>query len=223
MVRAILFDAAGTLIETTASVGECYSRIAGEYGVELPAWRLQDAFRRVHAGMPPMCFEDEPLPKIPAKEHGWWRELVRRTILAADSTTRFADFDGYFQALWEHFAAGASWRVRPGGRETLGALRDQGVALGVVSNFDLRLTKILQELEIIEFFDCIILPGTHRLAKPDPRVFAPALAALGMNAAQCAYVGDEPEVDGVAARGAGLRFVDVTQLDSLSRLTEVLG
>ena len=54
-------------------------------------------------------------------------------------------------------------------------------------------------------------------------MFAPALAALGTNAAQCAYVGDEPEVDGAAARGAGLRFVDVTQLDSLSRLTEVLG
>lgn len=223
MGRAILFDAAGTLIETTSSVGECYSEIAHRHGVELPAWRLQDAFRRVHPGMPPMCFEDEPEEQIPARERAWWHELVRRTILATDSTARFPDFDRYFDALWDHFAAASSWRVRRGAREALRSLRARGLALGVVSNFDLRLLVLLQDLEIIDFFDCTILPGTHRLAKPDPRVFEPALAALGASADQSTYVGDQPEVDGAAAAGAGLRFIDVSRLDSLSRLGEVLG
>lgn len=223
MPRAILFDAAGTLIEPTASVGETYSRIARRHGVDLPAWRLEDAFGRVFRGMPPMCFEDEAPARIPSRERDWWQELVRRTVLAADSTARFAHFDAYFDALWDHFSASSSWQIRPGGHNTLRSLHTTGVQLGIVSNFDLRLPKIIEDLDIKQFFECIILPGTHRIAKPDPRCFEPALEALGATAAETVYVGDRAEIDGAAAAAAGLRFIDASQLDSLARLSDVLG
>ena len=53
-IRAVLFDAAGTLIELAESVGETYARIAERFGVALPASRLDDAFYRVWASAPPM-------------------------------------------------------------------------------------------------------------------------------------------------------------------------
>lgn len=218
-----MFDAAGTLIEPVESVGETYARIARPHGVDLPAWRLNDAFGRVFRGMPPMCFEDEVLARIPSLERNWWQELVRRTLLATDSTARFAHFDAYFEALWDHFSASSSWQIRPGGLDTLRSLRTTGTRLGIVSNFDLRLPKILEELDIKQFFECIILPGTHQIAKPDPRCFDPALEALGSTAAETVYVGDRTEIDGVAATAAGLRFVDASQFDSLARLSDVLG
>jgi putative hydrolase of the HAD superfamily len=223
MPRAILFDAAGTLIQLARPVGESYATIAGEHGVALPAGRLEDAFARVLRGMPQMCFPDAPCDEIPDLERGWWRELVRQTFPAADSTVRFADFDAFFDALWAYFSAPASWRTRPEVPETLARLRASGTSLGVVSNFDHRLPKLLEGLGIHSEMRCVILPGTHRVAKPDPRVFGPALEALGAGASESVYVGDRAEIDGVAATAAGLGFVDVSQLASFGELPRLLG
>jgi putative hydrolase of the HAD superfamily len=45
------------------------------------------------------------------------------------------------------------------------------------------------------------------VAKPDPRIFAPALAALGLAAERVAYVGDSVAIDVRGARAAGLEPV----------------
>lgn len=42
--------------------------------------------------------------------------------------------------------------------------------------------------------------------KPDPRILYVALAALGVPARDALYVGDDPAVDGEAARAAGVAF-----------------
>ena len=223
MPRAVLFDAAGTLIELVEPVGASYARIAGAHGVALPAWRLDDAFARVLRAMDPMCFPEAELSEIPERERAWWRELVRQTLLAADSTARFADFQAFFDALWSYFAAPESWQLRPGTTAALASLRLSGAAIGVVSNFDYRLPDLLEGLGIHKELSCVILPGTHRVAKPDPRVFEPALAVLGAAASDSIYVGDHPELDGVAAQAAGLRFVDVSELASLAELPALLG
>lgn len=222
MPRAILFDAAGTLIELGRPVGDSYASIAAEHGVVLPAWRLEDAFDRVLRQMPTMCFPEARPDEIPELERAWWRDLVRQTFLAADSTVAFADFSGFFDALWTYFAAAASWRARPDVPETLVTLRASGALLGVVSNFDHRLPNLLEDIGITRELDCIVLPGTHRLAKPDPRVFGPALEALGARASESVYVGDRAEIDGVAAADAGLDFVDASRLASLAELPRLL-
>jgi len=223
MASAVLFDAAGTLIELIRPVGDSYSAIARAHGVELPAWRLRDAFARVHARMPAMCFPELDAEEVPGRERRWWHDLVRQTFLAADSTARFPDFEACFAELWCYFAAASSWRLRTGACEALRAIADSGARSGVVSNFDHRLPDLLEALEITAFIDCLILPGTHGVAKPDPRIFEPALAALECPASEAVYVGDEPEVDGLAARAAGLRFIDASQLGSLCELLDILG
>ena len=43
------------------------------------------------------------------------------------------------------------------------------------------------------------------MAKPDPRVFQPALEALGATADDTVYVGDRAEIDGAAAAAAATR------------------
>ena len=122
----MLFDAAGTLIETARPVGEVYSKCAREHGVAISAARLDDAFRRILTQAPPMLFADAPDDRIPELEASWWRGLVRSTFLAADGTARFRDFNQFFADLYAHYSGPGAWRARPGAQEAL-AVRGDGV------------------------------------------------------------------------------------------------
>lgn len=220
--RAVLFDAAGTLVELREPVGAVYARAARAHGVALPAWRLDDAFRRAHRRMPPMTFPGEPPERVRALERDWWRRLVRSTFLAADSTVRFADFDAFFAGLWSHYAGVHAWRLRTGAAQALRALRGAGVAAGVASNFDHRLPDLLEALGVASLLDVVWLPGRCGVAKPDPAFFAGALAVLGVAAPEAVYVGDDPRDDLEAARAAGLAAIDVRSLATLAALPEAI-
>ena len=72
MIRAVLFDAHGTLIELAEPLGETYARIAAAHGVRVSAWRIGDAFRRVLAAAEPAVFPDAAPEAILALEREWW-------------------------------------------------------------------------------------------------------------------------------------------------------
>ncbi len=218
MIRAVLFDAAGTLLEPREPVGEVYARLARDYGVALSAWLVGDAFRRIFAQAEPMVFPEARPEEIPTLERDWWQRIVRATFLAADSTKRFSDFDAFFERLWARFAAPDSWLLRPGSHELLARLRRRGLLTGVVSNFDRRLPKILEGLDLAAQLDAIVLPSDARAAKPDRRIFALALERIGVAASEALFVGDDAQRDLEGARAAGLQAVDATSLATLNDL-----
>lgn len=217
-VRGVLFDAAGTLIRPRESVGTSYARLARRHGLSISAWRLDDAFRRVHAKAPPMCFPDVPLDARPGRERAWWRELVRQVFRAADSAARADDEDALFAELWDWFASPQAWEELPGAHEALRRLREAGLATAIVSNFDARLPALLEGLGLSPLLDGLFLPSTTGAAKPDPGIFRAAIAALGLPPDRCVYVGDHPEQDLAAARAVGMRAVDVAGLATLADL-----
>ncbi len=220
-LRAVLFDAVGTLIEAAEPLAETYARAARARGVDLPAERLDEAFRRIHRRAPPMAFPDARPEEVPELERAWWRDRVRETFRAADAAVRFSDFDdfeAYFAELFDAFGKPTAWRARPGAAETLAALRLGGLATGVVSNFDHRLTKILQAMGLAKLLDVVILPGHARTQKPDGRIFRAALEKLGVPPGGAVFVGDDRERDLDGARAAGLAAVDVGSLANLAEL-----
>ena len=218
----MLFDATGTLMETARPVGEVYAERAREHGVSISAARLDDAFRRILAQAPALLFPDAPADRIAELEQGWWRSVVRSTFLAADGTARFRDFDGFFAGLYAHYASAAAWRARPGARKALLRLRARGIATGVVSNFDGRLPGILAGLGLAELLGVVMLPGEARAAKPDPRIFALALARLGARPEAACFVGNDRERDLAGARAAGLTAIDASGLATLDDLPPLL-
>jgi putative hydrolase of the HAD superfamily len=221
-LRAVLFDAAGTLIRLREPLGDTYARVADAYGVRLPPWRIEDAFHRVFAAAPPMVFPGRNASQSAAAEREWWRDVVRATFLAADGTARFARFDAFFAALWEHFAGAAAWEPTAGAREALHELRGRGFVLGVVSNFDQRLPEILRRLDLLAALDTVVLPAHAGAAKPDSRIFAFALDVLGVTSSESVYVGDDAVHDLEGARSAGLRAIDVASLATLRELSKRL-
>jgi putative hydrolase of the HAD superfamily len=56
-------------------------------------------------------------------------------------------------------------------------------------------------------FETIVTSEGCGYAKPDPRILGCALEALSVSPRDAVYVGDDPAVDGEAARAAGVPFV----------------
>jgi putative hydrolase of the HAD superfamily len=65
----------------------------------------------------------------------------------------------------------------------------------------------LDRIGIGRHFQARVCARTTGAAKPDPRIFARTAAELGVPAHQVAHVGDDPELDVLGARGAGMLAV----------------
>lgn len=91
-----------------------------------------------------------------------------------------------------------------GAAECLTALRDHGVAVGVVSNADGRVAAALERAGLAHLLDVIVDSGVVGVAKPDPAIFDFALEPLGLAHADTWYLGDTVAYDMVAAEAAGL-------------------
>jgi putative hydrolase of the HAD superfamily len=220
--RAVLFDAAGTLIDARVPIGDTYAQIAEKYGAGMSAWRVGDAFARVWRSTPAMVYPGLPPDASARHEREAWREVVRQTYLAADSAIRPTDFDACFEELFAYYATGAAWRVRAGAHEALAALRAGDVATGVVSNFDQRLRGILADLALAPLLDLVWLPSDAGAAKPDPAIFTLALARLGVAPERAWFVGNDQLRDLEGAQKAGLHPVDVAALATLGDLPALL-
>ena len=117
--------------------------------------------------------------------------------------------------LDSEFADAGLWlRIMPGCRDGIRALADTGVRLGVISNADGLIGERLRSHELVQVgpglgveIDCVIDSGAVGVMKPDPRIFALALDAMDLTAAQAWYLGDMPAIDVVGARRAGLHPV----------------
>lgn len=209
--RGVLFDATGTLFEARAPVGDVYHRVACEHGVDLPAWRLEDAFRRILRHAPPRGTAGATPEARREGEIDWWFERIRQTFQATDSTARFADFDAFAQSLFDAYRGADAWRIRPGIREILDDLQTRQVPMAVVSNFDHRLPDLLEALEIHHFFDHILLPAEIGAAKPDRALFDAAAVALGLPLEALLYVGDDDPAALEQIAEWGLQVVDIEQ------------
>ncbi len=103
------------------------------------------------------------------------------------------------------FVGALVFRPVRGAVETLERLRDRGLGLAVVANWDSALPTHLAELGLDRFFATVVTSAAVGAPKPDPAIFRTALERLGVAASRSLHVGDEP-VDEEGARAAGMRF-----------------
>ena len=206
--RAVLLDAAGTLIDVSSPLGDTYSRLARDFGGDLDPDTLTAGFRTAFAETPPMAFPGRRGADLDRAERGWWRTVVERVTGAAGGVP---EFDAYFDRLYAHYASAHAWRVYPEVPAVLSTLRERGVALAVVSNFDSRLPPLLDALGLATFFDAVVCSGEAGAAKPDGAIFAHALAALGVEASEALHVGDSRVADYDGARAAGIEALHVVR------------
>jgi putative hydrolase of the HAD superfamily len=105
-IRAVTFDAAGTLIGVAEPVGRTYARLARRYGMEVGAGEAGRRFHLALAAAPPLAFHGASPTERRDHERAWWHALVRRALAPADGDARF---DPAFEELFAHYAGASAW------------------------------------------------------------------------------------------------------------------
>ena len=218
----LVFDATGTLFEAVASVGEVYHDVARDFGVDLPAWRLDDAFARIMKNAPTRGTDGDSREARCTAEFQWWSEIIRQTFQATDSTARFDDFRAFAKALFETYRSGDAWRLRPGILSLLETLDQENRRLAIASNFDHRLPDVLEALKIKHFFKSITLPSDLGHAKPDRAIFEHAARTLGAEVNQLVYIGDDAADRLETIAGYGIDVIDIRALENPAELADQL-
>jgi putative hydrolase of the HAD superfamily len=95
----------------------------------------------------------------------------------------------------------------PDAAPALVALRADGYALVVVSNWDASLHERLEETGLAPLVDAAVASAELGVAKPERAIFAHALHAVGARARVSWHVGDTWHVDVAGALSSGLRPV----------------
>ncbi|MWA09494.1 HAD family hydrolase [Streptomyces sp. BA2] len=128
-------------------------------------------------------------------------------------------------ALYERHMRPEAWSPYADAAEVLGGLRERGVRVAVVSNIGWDLRPVFRDHGLDPYVDTYALSYEHEIQKPDPRLFARACVALGVDPADALMVGDERHADGGAtALGCAVHFVDHLPVDQRpAGLRPVLG
>lgn len=197
MIRGVLFDVDDTLVDTRGAFRHALATVAVDY--------LGDVDH------------DELLRVWRADANGWYRAHTRGELTHKEQRHRRANdlhelFDGPYldpeayeawDAAFEHYFR-EGWQAHPDAAPALDALDAAGIPYGGLSN-------AAHDYQVLKLAACGLermpmLVGVDELGfgKPDPRVFALACERLGLPPEQVAYVGDEFDVDPLAAVAAGL-------------------
>ena len=99
-------------------------------------------------------------------------------------------------------------RIDPNTKSVLEELRGK-YKLGIVSNFAIPecVFKLLNGDNIEELFDVIVISGAVNKRKPSPEIFQSALKALGVSAAETAFVGDTIDADVEGSKAVGMKAI----------------
>jgi putative hydrolase of the HAD superfamily len=117
----------------------------------------------------------------------------------------------------------------PGLHEMLGALKEHGYKLGMVTNGrDFYQRNKILALGISDYFNDIVTSGAVKIKKPDPEIFRIALNNLKSSSERCVFIGDSLKADVIPAKELGMftilksRDNSITQPDAIcDDLTEI--
>ncbi len=95
-------------------------------------------------------------------------------------------------------------RMEEGTREMLDWFRERGCRLGVISNAEGQIQRLLEHAGIDSRFEVVVDSAVVGLSKPDERIFRYATEKIGAAPERSVYVGDLYEVDVLGARSIGM-------------------
>lgn len=167
MIKAVVFDLDGTLLDTIPDIAGSLNRALAACG--LPVHPVQVCKTFVGGGI---------------------REAVRKAApehTAAEVLERVLDV--YLTDYPRHCTD--TTRCYPGVPQLLAGLKEAGLLLGVLSNKTEGSTrKIIETLLPSVPFHCVFGRIDGRPLKPDPAAARPVLEALDLSPSEIAYVGD---------------------------------
>jgi putative hydrolase of the HAD superfamily len=197
-IRAVYFDAVGTLIHPAPPAAQVYAEVGRRFGSVLSpkvigerfraGWAREEAFDLSHN-----CRTSEE------RELGRWRRIVAAVL---DDVN---DRDACFEALYQHFGRPDSWSCDPGTASMLECLHGRSYLLGIASNYDRRLRTVAAGKPELRYLTSLVISAEVGWRKPAPQFFAALGRTAEVSAETILYVGDDPVNDYFPAESAGLQ------------------
>lgn len=216
-VRAVFFDLGGTLFSNvqiprvcTPVLLEAAERLGLEDGLAGIGKCFVEATQIVNA-----AYMKQPyyLHRDLFVDTG--RELLRN--LGRDDDAAFCD---WFYAAQRDVMI-EQIELREDCHATLGALRERGFLLSIVSNIDHDfLDPMIESFGIEPFFDHFVSSESAQSCKPDAGIFRAALERVDCGPEEVVFVGDSRVHDIQGARGVGIRSVLINERGGVSHLDD---
>jgi putative hydrolase of the HAD superfamily len=200
-IRAVYFDAVGTLIHPEPAAAVIYAEAAGRFGSRYSLEIITQRFGRA-------LLEQDDIDRAGGwitsarRERERWRSIVGAVL------DDVADPAGCFDFLYSHFAGALSWRCEPGAEALFKDLLARGYQLGLASNFDERLHALVPGLKPLQYLaENIVVSFEVGFRKPAREFFEAMCRRMGQEAGNILLVGDEPENDCAGAMAIGMQAI----------------
>ncbi len=216
-IKTIFFDAGNTLIFPDYFV---IQKVLGEFGIKATVAKIRQA-------------EYEALAES-QKEKGTQSWKVYFGIWLKMAGAHEENVKNIYADLWGKHRQKNLWSlVEESAVETLAELKKRQYKLGVISNSDGGIEKLLTDCGLAKYFDAIVDSSAFGIRKPDVKIFEFALKEIKADAGESLFVGDSYEIDILGAENAGLTamFYDplkkydhlpCTKINKLSELLPLL-
>jgi putative hydrolase of the HAD superfamily len=202
-IRAVFFDAGETLVHPHPSFPELLTHVLNDEGHDVDVdfvsqrlWLVSERFLKAS--------QDNELWSTSAeRSRAFWSSIYRTFLGEMDIewTEHLAE------RLYTTFTDISNYRLFDDALDALETLRDRGLELGLISNFEEWLERLLHALDVARFFEVRVISGSAGVEKPDPRIFEMALDQAGVEAKESVYVGDNVHFDVEPAESVGMRAV----------------
>ena len=191
-IRAVLFDAVGTLIYPDPPVAEVYHFVGRKLGSKRTRDEVAQQFRAAIKKYPQRSATSEE------QERERWQRIVYDVMDDIDDPdSRLLD------ELWRHFGSAASWRLYDDVAPVWRELARRGYLLGIASNFDSRLRTICRGHPPLDGGEHLFVSSEVGFPKPELPFYRAVERQLGLKAEQILLVGDDYEADVSGPQSAG--------------------
>ncbi|GAA0339961.1 HAD family hydrolase [Bacillus carboniphilus] len=190
MIRAVLFDLDGTLLDRDASVKKF----------------IEFQYHRLHKWVGHVAKNVYIKRFIELDGRGYvWKDKVYRQLIQEFNITDIT-WEELLEDYLENFKSCCV--PFPNLIRSIEELKRQNVLLGIITNgFGQFQMDNIRALGIEKYFETLLVSEWEGLKKPDPRIFHRALRKLGVEANECLFVGDHPINDVKAAQEVGMRGI----------------
>jgi putative hydrolase of the HAD superfamily len=187
MIKAVLFDLDGTLLDRDSSVKSF----------------IHTQYDRLNRAVGPIPREKYITRFIELDQRGYvWKDKVYKQLVQEFGITHLT-WEELLQDYMDEFKNHCV--PFPNLISMLEELKSRKLLLGMITNGrgQFQLDNI-KALGIEKYFDTILISEWEGVKKPDPEIFNRALKRLKVSAHESIFVGDHPENDVIAAQNAGM-------------------
>jgi putative hydrolase of the HAD superfamily len=199
-IRAVAFDAVGTLIHPDPPAAEVYVSIGRRFGSRLELPEVRARFGAAFAEQERLDVQNG-LATSEEREQRRWEQIVASVL---DDVT---DPVACFAELYNHFGRPDAWRVESGAADILCGLQRAGYPIAMASNYDHRLRGVIAGLKALAPVSVLVISSEVGWRKPASPFFAHLAATLALPPHAMLYVGDEVANDYEGACQAGMQAV----------------